>query len=161
MGSAPAVAENEFGYESETLGPFCGAGVVNEFHFNVLEISGLVTGARVENELPFHGLETSGPVAGFVNDLFKEQAARGQVRRDARLVGLWHAPSFQQVKFPVLRVSPGNLFCGSLIDQAGFVDTNDNAGLCDSGSGTVLDGIFMDTIDFEDSEAATVPGKWR
>ena len=146
MGSVQAAAENEVGYESETPGPVSGAGVVNEFHFNVSEISGPVSGARVENELPFHGLETSGPVAGFVNDLFKKLAARGQVRKHARPVGLWHAPSFQQVKFPVLRVSPGNLFSGSLIDQAGFVDTNDNAALCDSGSGMVLDGIFMDTI---------------
>ena len=130
----------------------------NEFHVNVSEISGPVTGVRVENELPFHGLETSGHVAGFVNVLFKEMAARGQVRRHARPVGVWRAPSFQQVKFSVLRVSTGNLFSGSLIVQAGFVDTNVNAGLCDSGSGMVLDGIFIDTIDFEDSEVATVPG---
>ena len=151
MGSAPASAENEFGYESETPDSASGAGLENEFHFNVSEISGPVTGARVENELPFHELETSGPGAGSVNGLFKELAARGQVRRHAHPVGLWHAPSFQQFKFPVPRVSPGNLF-------SGFVDTNVNAGLRDSGSGVVLDGIFMDTIDFEDSEAATVPG---
>ena len=111
----------------------------------------------MEIELPFHELETSGPGAGSVNDLFKELAARCQVRRHAHPVGLWHAPSFQQFKFPVPHVSPGNLFSGSWIDQAGFVDTDVNAGLRVSGSGMVLDGISMDTIDFEDSEAATVP----
>ena len=74
------------------------------------------------------------------------------------LLGLWHAPSFQQFKFPVPRVSLGNLFSGSWIDQAGFVDTDVNAGLRVSGSGMVLDGISMDTVDSKDSEAATVPG---
>ena len=69
-----------------------------------------------------------------------------------------HAPSFQQYGFQVLRVFPGNFFSGSMIEQAGFVDTNVNAGLCDSGSGIVLHGIFLETTDFEDSEAATVTG---
>ena len=47
---------------------------------------------------------------------------------------LRHAPSFQQFGFRVLRVSHGNLFSGSLIDQAGFDDASVNSGMRDSGS---------------------------
>ena len=68
--------------------------------------------ATTENEF---GYESETPSY----DLFKKLAA--QVRRHVHPVGLWHAPSFE--KFPVPRVSPGNLFSGSWIDQAGFVDT--------------------------------------
>ena len=89
-------------------------------------------------ELPFHELKTSGPGAGSVNDLFNELAA--QVRRHAHPVGLWHVPSFENI--PVPRVSPGKLFFGSSIDQAGYVDTDVNDGLRFSGSGMELDGIF-------------------
>ena len=62
------------------------------------------------------------------------------MRRHAHPVGLWHVPSFE--KFPIPRVSPGNLFSGSWIDQAGYVDTDVNDGLRFSGSGMELDGIL-------------------
>ena len=73
MGSGLAAAENELGHESETPGSVSGAGVENEFHFNVSE--------------------TSGPA--IENDLLKEVAAR-QVWRHAHPVGIWHLPLFQQ-----------------------------------------------------------------
>ena len=103
-----------------------------------------------------------------------------RTRRHAHPVGLRHAPSFQQFGFRVLCESPGKLFSGSLIDQAGFV----NSGMRGSGSeidgllskfgtspsgmvidgifemcpsGMVLDGISADTFVFQDSEAAFVP----
>ena len=90
-------------------------------------------------------------------------------RGHAHPVGLRHAPSYQQFGFQVLRVFSGNGFSGSMIEKAGFAGTSVNAGLRDSGieidgllskfdagcSGMVLDGIFADTVDLEDSLVAS------
>ena len=146
-GFAPAAAEDEFGYESES------------------ETTGLVFGAGVENELPYHELETPGPVAGFENDLLKEVAARGQVRRLPTLWGLGMPLFFssqRKTKKLCLEISGNDvsrnveslgasgvaaIVPGMVLD--GIFET--------SPAGMVLDGIFTDTINFEDSVAAFVP----